>query len=67
MSKIFLGVSFFVCGLLLLLMLMLVHGASNVPALHLCSGALLGAGGIMVVWHLSDHLAAAKTTHLTGK
>ena len=67
MSKIFLGLSFVVSGGVLLVLQMTTQCITDLPAVPLCAGTLLGAGGILVVWYITDHLTTGQTSRLSGK
>jgi hypothetical protein len=67
MSKIFLGLSFVVAGIALLVLQLMMRFSANVPVVPVCAGALLGAGGVLVVWHLADHIAACHASRLPNR
>jgi len=65
MSRIFLGVSFLLAGMAVQVIEMLTWhtGSSMAP---LCAGTLVGAGGVLVIWHISDFVTTHRTTRLPG-
>jgi peptidoglycan/LPS O-acetylase OafA/YrhL len=67
MSKIFLGLSFVGAGIALLVLQMTTQWAASFPFAPLCAGTLLGAGGILVVWYIDEHIAVNQTPRVSGK
>jgi hypothetical protein len=67
MSKIFLGLSFAISGAALLAIEMTTQCAACPAVTPLCAGALLGAGGVLFLWNISEHLATDQTTPASAK
>lgn len=67
MSKIFLGLSFATAGIALLAIEIATRCDAYPAATPLCAGALLGAGGVLFLWNISEHLATDRTTPSSAK
>lgn len=67
MSKIFLGLSFAISGVALLAIEMTTRCDAYASVTPLCAGALLGAGGVLFLWNISEHLAPDQTTPSSAK
>ncbi len=56
MSKMFLGLT--VAGAGFVLLMMELSGYFGMPFMQHCTGALLGAGGVLFLWAIADHVEA---------
>lgn len=65
MSKIFLGLSFVVAGMMLQVIEMMTQYTTS-AVVPLFAGALVGSGGILVIWYIADHLAAGQASRTSG-
>ena len=65
MSKIFFGLTFAGAGGFLLVVEMLT-GSSALAAIQFCAGALLGVGGVMTIWAITERTESSQTLH-SGK
>jgi hypothetical protein len=64
MSKLFLGLSFTVAGLALLIFEMVTQFATPCSLMPLGAGTLLGSGGVLFIWAITDHLTINHVSHL---
>lgn len=60
MSKMFMGLTTAGAGFVLLMMEL--SGYFCMPFIQHCTGALLGAGGVLFLWSIMDHVEAPART-----
>ncbi len=65
MSKIFLGLSFVIAGMMVQVIEMATSCRSMSMA-PICAGTMVGAGGVLVIWYIADYVTTRRTTRSPG-